>query len=95
MVKNKIAPFQQFFLNGKIKNVYFNFDFSFLHFASKEINPGARDENQTDERYTHPAVHTIASKAKKSAFPADITSSLAPDLLLRSREPEHHNFKHS
>ena len=43
MVKNKkLAPWQQFFLNGKIKNVYFNFDFDFLHFASNEINPGAR-----------------------------------------------------
>ena len=43
MVKNeKLAPWQRFFLNEKIKNVYFNFDFSFLHFASNEINQGAR-----------------------------------------------------
>ena len=43
MVKNKkLAPWQQFFLYEEIKNVYFNFDFSFLHFASNEINPGAR-----------------------------------------------------
>ena len=30
------------FLNEKIKNVYFNFDFSIVHFVSNEINPGAR-----------------------------------------------------
>ena len=34
-------------------------------------------------------------KAKKPASPADVTSALAPDLLSRGREPEHHNFKHS
>ena len=39
--------------------------------------------------------HTIASKAKKPASSADVTSALAPDLLSRGREPEHHNFKHS
>ena len=27
--------------------------------------------------------------------PADVTSAFAPDLLLRGRKPEHHNFKHS
>lgn len=43
----------------------------------------------------NPADHTIASKAKKPASPADVTSALAPDLLSRGREPEHHNFKHS
>ena len=43
----------------------------------------------------NPATHTIASKAKKPASPADVTSAFAPDLLLRGREPEHHNFKHS
>ena len=43
----------------------------------------------------NPADHTIASKAKKPASPADVTSALAPDLLLRGREPEDHNFKHS
>ena len=35
MVKNKkLAPWQRFFLNEKIENVYFNFDFSLLQFAS-------------------------------------------------------------
>ena len=43
----------------------------------------------------NPAEHTIASKAKKPASPADVTSALAPDLLSRGREPEDHNFKHS
>ena len=43
----------------------------------------------------NPATHTIASKAKKPASPADVTSAFAPDLLLRCREPEHLNFKHS
>ena len=37
----------------------------------------------------------IASKAKKPASSADVTSALAPDLLSRGREPEHHNVKHS
>ena len=43
----------------------------------------------------NPAEHTIASKAKKPASPADVTRALAPDLLSRGREPEHYNFKHS
>ena len=43
----------------------------------------------------NPADHTIASKAKKPASPADITSVLAPDLLSHSRKPEQNNFKHS
>ena len=43
----------------------------------------------------NPAEHTIASKAKKPASPADVTSVLAPDFLSRGREPEHDNFKHS
>ena len=43
----------------------------------------------------NPATHMIASKAKKPASPADVTSAFAPDLLLRGRVPEHHNFKHS
>ena len=43
MVKTKkIAAWQQFFLHWKIKNVYFNFHFSFLHLASNGINPGTR-----------------------------------------------------
>ena len=36
------APWQRFFSNEKIKNVYFNFDFSFLHLALNEINSGTR-----------------------------------------------------
>ena len=43
----------------------------------------------------NPAEHTITSKAKNPASPADVTSALAPDLLSRGSEPEHHNFKHS
>ena len=43
MVKTKkIAAWQRFFLHWKIKNVYFNFHFSFLHLASNGINPGTR-----------------------------------------------------
>ena len=43
----------------------------------------------------NPADHTIASKDKKPASPADVTRALDPDLLSRSREPEYHNFKRS
>ena len=43
----------------------------------------------------NPAEHKSASKAKKPASLADVTSALAPDLVSTGREPEHHNFKHS
>ena len=46
-----------------------------------------KDLNARNFRW-NPAKHTIASKAKKPASPADVTSALAPDLLSGGREPE-------